>query len=75
MANENEIIRRKRTVLVVEDNDMNREILCELLADDYEVLEAENGNVGLDQLSAHSGLPEDVRAHPGLHELVYADHA
>lgn len=55
MANENEIIRRKRTVLVVEDNDMNREILCELLADDYEVLEAENGNVGLDQLSAHSG--------------------
>ena len=54
MANENEIIQRKRTVLVVEDNDMNREILCELLADDYDVLEAENGNVGLDQLSAHN---------------------
>ena len=55
MENENEIIRRKRTVLVVEDNDMNREILCELLADDYNVLEAENGNVGLDQLDRHSG--------------------
>ncbi|MBQ9647545.1 MAG: EAL domain-containing protein [Oscillospiraceae bacterium] len=55
MANEKEITQRKRTVLVVEDNDMNREILCELLADDYDVLEAENGNVGLEALDKHSG--------------------
>ena len=41
---------RKRTVLVIEDNDMNREILCEILSDDYEVLEAENGQVGLEVL-------------------------
>ena len=34
MANEKEIIQRKRTVLVVEDNEMNREILCELLSDE-----------------------------------------
>ena len=55
MANEKEIAQRNRTVLVVEDNDMNREILCELLADDYNVLEAENGLVGLEQLDKHSG--------------------
>lgn len=55
MANEKEIIQRKRTVLVVEDNEMNREILCELLSDEYETLEAEDGNVGLEQLDAHSG--------------------
>jgi EAL domain-containing protein (putative c-di-GMP-specific phosphodiesterase class I)/DNA-binding response OmpR family regulator len=46
---------KKRTVLVVEDNEMNRELLGELLADDYTVLEAENGLVGLEQLNRHSG--------------------
>ena len=43
----------KRTVLVVEDNEMNREILCELLMDEYDVLEAENGVKGLEQLERH----------------------
>ncbi|MBQ9412660.1 MAG: EAL domain-containing protein [Oscillospiraceae bacterium] len=52
MNREIETTERKRTVLVVEDNEMNREILTELLLDDYEVLEAENGQVGLDQLYA-----------------------
>ena len=37
----------RRTVLVVEDNDMNREILCDLLEDDFNVIQAENGLVGL----------------------------
>lgn len=46
---------RRRTVLVVEDNEMNRAILCELLADDYNVLEAENGLAGLEQMKRHSG--------------------
>ena len=55
MANEINNLQKKRTVLVVEDNDMNREILCELLTDDYDVLEAENGLVGLEQLDQHSG--------------------
>lgn len=45
---------KNRKVLVVEDNEMNREILCALLEDDYEVLEAENGLVGLEQLKLHS---------------------
>lgn len=43
----------KRTLLVVEDNELNREILCELLADDYKTLEAENGQIGLQMLQEH----------------------
>ena len=43
----------KRTVLVVEDNELNRETLCLLLEDDFEVLRAENGLVGLEQLEKH----------------------
>ena len=55
MANEKETAVRKRTVLVVEDNEMNREILCEILSDEYDTIEAENGQVGLDLLREHSG--------------------
>ena len=44
---------KKRTALIVEDNDMNREILCDLLEDDYSLLQAEDGLVGLEQLDAH----------------------
>ena len=40
----------KPTLLVVEDNEMNREILCELLSDEYNVLRAGNGFEGLDIL-------------------------
>ena len=40
----------KKTILVVEDNEMNREILSEMLSDDFEVLSAENGLAGLDCL-------------------------
>jgi diguanylate cyclase (GGDEF)-like protein len=43
----------KRTVLVVEDNQMNREMLCELLKDEYNVLEAVDGLDGLEQLKNH----------------------
>ncbi len=55
MANGQNIMQKRRTVLVVEDNEMNREILCELLADEYNVLEAENGLTGLEQMEKHSG--------------------
>ncbi len=40
----------RRAILVVEDNDMNRELLCAILEDSFDVLEAENGLVGLEQL-------------------------
>ena len=40
----------KRKILVVEDNQMNRELLCEILSADYQVLEAENGEEALEVL-------------------------
>ena len=43
----------RRKVLVIEDNEMNRDILKDILEDDYEVLEAENGAVGLRCLEEH----------------------
>lgn len=45
----------KRTLLVVEDQEVNREILCQILADQYEVLQAENGQVALNVLRAYEG--------------------
>ncbi len=45
----------KRTVLVVEDNDLNREILTGILEEDYAVLQAENGLIGLETLEKYGG--------------------
>lgn len=41
---------QKKKILVVEDNELNRTELCEILADDYQILEAENGREALDIL-------------------------
>ena len=43
----------KRTVLIVEDNELNMDLLTEILSDKYEVLQAENGKVGLEVLQNH----------------------
>ena len=43
----------RRTVLIIEDNDINREMLSLILENDYNVLQAENGREGLDILSEH----------------------
>ena len=45
------ILRKK--VLVVEDNELNRALLSEILSSEYQVLEAENGQVALDILKQH----------------------
>ncbi len=39
-------------ILIVDDAEINREILREMLKDDYEILEADNGQTGLDIVSA-----------------------
>ena len=44
---------RQKQILVVEDNELNREILAEILSDQYGILEAENGEVALDILHKH----------------------
>lgn len=43
----------QKQILVVEDNELNRAILCEILSHDYRVLEAENGQEALDVLRQH----------------------
>ena len=40
----------KKQVMVVEDNELNRAMLCEILSEDYQVLEAENGQRALEIL-------------------------
>ena len=40
----------QKQILIVEDNELNRAILCEILSDEYKVLEAENGHVALEML-------------------------
>lgn len=54
METENDLaVNAKQTLLIVEDNDMNREILTDLLSDDYNVLQANNGLVGLQVMEEH----------------------
>lgn len=40
----------QKKILVVEDNELNRCLLCQILSSDYSVLEAENGQEALDLL-------------------------
>ncbi len=42
----------KRKILVVEDNDLSRELLCDILEDDYEIEQAENGERALNIINA-----------------------
>ncbi|MDO4545310.1 MAG: response regulator, partial [Bacillota bacterium] len=44
----------RRKVLIVEDNALNRNLLSQILAPEYDVLEAENGQEALDVLERHS---------------------
>ena len=44
---------RKKRVLVVEDNELNRELLCQILSQEYDVLQAENGQAAMDILKEH----------------------
>ena len=46
--------KNKRRILIVEDEFVNREILKHLLLDDYEILEAEDGEAALDVLENNS---------------------
>ena len=43
----------QKQILIVEDNELNRAILCEILSEDYQVLEAEDGQEALDILQQH----------------------
>lgn len=43
----------RRKVLVVEDNELNRSLLCQILDSNYDVLEAENGEEALKKLKQY----------------------
>ena len=45
---------RKEKILIVDDSEMNRAILSEILGDDYEILEAEDGVQGVDLLQKNA---------------------
>ena len=46
-------LRRRHLVLVVEDQEINRDVLGMILEDDYDVIYAENGEEGLKQMRSH----------------------
>lgn len=43
----------QKKILVVEDNELNRSLLCQILSSEYAVLEAENGQEALDILKQY----------------------
>lgn len=43
----------RRSILIVEDNELNRDMLCAMLEDRYHVFQAENGKEGLEVLQEH----------------------
>ena len=45
----------QKKILVVEDNPLNREILCAILSETYQTLEAENGQEALEVLDQCGG--------------------
>ena len=46
-------LRRRHLVLVVEDQEINRDVLGMILEDDYDVIYAQNGEEGLEQMRSH----------------------
>ena len=48
-----EALRVKQQILIVDDSEMNREILTEMLQDDFRILEAENGEEALKMLKQY----------------------
>lgn len=43
----------QKKILVVEDNELNRQLLCQILKADYDILEAENGKEALEVLKQY----------------------
>ncbi len=45
----------RKMILVVDDSSINRQILCKILSDDYDILQAEDGKKALTLLEQHGG--------------------
>lgn len=44
---------KKQKILVVDDSALNRELLSEMLSDDYKICEAQNGQEAVELLADH----------------------
>lgn len=51
---------KKHSVLVIEDNEINRDLLDEILSEEYNLFFAENGKVGLDLMKEHRSVIDIV---------------
>ena len=49
-----ERVAEKQKILIVDDSEMNRSILSDMLGDEYDILEAENGRQGVEVLQKHA---------------------
>ncbi len=45
--------KEKKIILVVDDSELNRALLADMLSEDFEILEAENGMEALQVLQEH----------------------
>ncbi len=54
-----EVLKVKRKIIIVDDQEINRELLSMILEDDFDILCAENGAVALEMIQAH---PEVISA-------------
>lgn len=61
--------RQKDKILIVDDVELNRAILCELFAGDYEILEADNGKTAVDLMEQYH---EEIAI--VLMDIVMPDH-
>ncbi len=48
------IKQNKKRILIVDDSEMNRDILKDILENDFEILEAENGAIGIELLKKYN---------------------
>ena len=47
-------LNNRKKILIADDSEMNREILAEILGEEYEILEAENGVMAVAELQRHT---------------------
>ena len=52
---------QKQKILIVDDSELNRAILADMLADEYEIVEAENGLQGVGLLQQQETDASDGR--------------
>ena len=49
-------MKEKSTILIVDDSELNRTILTDILGDEYNFIEAENGARAIELLRAHTDI-------------------